>query len=93
MVALNKNSGKKDKRLPVTKSILTQMIMSTKFVLSHDYDISMYSAMFSIAYYACLRVGEYCVSTNANHVIKADQISVASDSHVKSIRIKFISKG
>ena len=35
----------------------------------------MHSAMFSIAYYACLRVGQYCVSNNAKHVLQYDQIS------------------
>ena len=89
MVALNKNNVT-DKRLPVTHLILIHLIHATRLVLSNDYEIAMYSAMFSVAYYACLRVGEYCVSNNDKHVLQYDQISMGQKpNNVRSIIVDF----
>ena len=89
MVALNKNNVT-DKRLPVTHLILIHLIHATRLVLSNDYEIAMYSAMFSVAYYACLRVGEYCVSNNDKHVLQYDLISTGQKpNNVRSIIVDF----
>ena len=90
LVSLNKLSPSADKRLPVTCVLLKQMINCITRVCHNEYDVAMFSAMLSFAYYACLRVGEYAISGNPDNVLQIDQITKISRNEKEcAIRVYF----
>jgi hypothetical protein len=78
MSSLHKISPTIDKRLPVTHNLLNTLISSIPNVCNSMYDIALYSAMFSIAYYACLRIGEYAMTGNSANVLKVEQVKLVT---------------
>ena len=45
-------------RLPITLIILQQLLNALPFILHSAYEIALYKSMYSLAFYACLRIGE-----------------------------------
>ena len=79
-----------DQRLPVNHSLLQNLIQALHSVASNQGDIYLYSAMFSLAYYACLRIGEVAVSTNTRNTLSVHPITkVFKKGSVCAIRIYF----
>ncbi|VDI07911.1 Hypothetical predicted protein [Mytilus galloprovincialis] len=63
-----------DMRLPITSTILNQLIDALKQTISNKYDQLLFKAMFTLAYHALLRIGEMTVNNkNYNHVISLSQ--------------------
>ena len=56
--SLHKGNLAADTRLPIDKNLLGKLIHATQFTTSSLYERSLFSAMFSLAYHAFLRVGE-----------------------------------
>ncbi|XP_052064929.1 uncharacterized protein LOC127704767 [Mytilus californianus] len=66
-----------DMRLPITSTILNQLIDALKQTISNRYDQILFKAMFTLAYHALLRIGEMTVNNkNYNHVISLSQTVV-----------------
>jgi integrase len=65
-----------DGRLPITKDILLRLINSLKFVTSSPYDQSMLSAMFCLAFYGFLRIGE--ITGSSANVLSVSNVSVVT---------------
>ena len=89
--SLLKAYGKQDKppatRKSITKDILVDLIQS----VSHNetgYTRKLYRAMLCVMYHGLLRCSEVTHNSKCNHNIKASQITLEHDSHVK---ISFIS--
>lgn len=55
---LKKLTGKSDTRLPITLSILEQLVQSLRFTCSSYFLRSLFKAMYLVAFHAFLRVGE-----------------------------------
>lgn len=66
-----------DSRLPITKDILIRLIDSVTFVTHLPYHQALLAAMFSLAFYAFLRVGEITGSTS--NVLLFNQITITSN--------------
>ncbi|CAG2208848.1 unnamed protein product [Mytilus edulis] len=66
-----------DMRLPITSTILNQLVDALKQTISNKYDQLLFKAMFTLAYHALLRIGEMTVNNkNYNHVISVSQAVV-----------------
>ena len=63
LVSCYKKYQKIDKRLPITMDILDKIIFATEHVLDNHYEITMFKAMFSLAFHAFLRIGEITVNS------------------------------
>ena len=62
-----RNCPSVDNRLPITKSILQQLIMALQTTTSSKYDLHLFRAMFSLAFHAFLRIGEMTDSSSSPH--------------------------
>ena len=90
MASVQKQAQSVDQRLPVSHSLLQKLIQALHSVASNQGDIYLYSAMFSLAYYACLRIGEVAVSTNTRNTLSIHQITkVFKKGSVCAIRVYF----
>ncbi len=58
-----------DVRLPISLPILQQLIDIIPRVVSNTYESSMYRAMFSLAFYAFLRIGELTYVNRGRHTL------------------------
>lgn len=58
LVSAQKSSHSYDKRLPITLPILRRLLHSLPVVASTPYFVTLYRAMYLLAFYALLRVGE-----------------------------------
>ena len=66
-----------DIRLPVTVAILHDLVRVSARLSSSSYDKHLYSAMFTTAFHALLRVGEYTKSSTAtNHALQIKNIEI-----------------
>lgn len=69
MVALHKSSSAKI-RLPISRELLHQLVNALTYVTSQVYQQKMFKAMFLLAFYAFLRVGE--LTNSANNLLVSD---------------------
>lgn len=65
-----------DKRQPITKPILKRLISVLPTMFESNYNVILISAMFTLAFFALLRVGEMSISKTANHTISLDDITI-----------------
>lgn len=92
MISLHKSSPCKDIRLPITRDVLQLLIKAVHRIESNEYNLLMFSAMFSLAYHACLRVGEYTMSANAKNVLQLKQVTTVKQGNLRqALRIHFAS--
>ena len=90
MIALHKKSPCIDKRRPITLPLLMTFISDLKIIQNTAYHIALYSAMYSLAYFACLRVGELATSNNKGNVLDLGQVTqVSSEGELWAIQISF----
>ena len=70
-----------DSRLPITRSILQRLISALNHTCSNPYYQAMYKAMFSIAFYGFLRVGEITknLGNNSSHCLQVSDIHQNTD--------------
>ena len=96
---------KPDTRLPVTAAILGSIIAATTHVCSSNYEAVLFSSMFSLAYFALLRVSELtAVGGSKSSSLKPTHIEVArkriiitiskskSDQYAKSVKLQLNAK-
>ena len=79
MTGVRKGNVTMDTRLPITLPLLQRLCLSLKETCSSQYDRIMFQAMFSLAFFAFLRVGEITVSqARVQNVINLSQIHFQS---------------
>jgi hypothetical protein len=77
-----------DSRLPITKSILHQLVSNLSNITSALYNIKLFKSMFLLAFHAFLRVGEITTDSRSHvNVLHVDQVT--SHSSDDSIVIEF----
>lgn len=91
MAALHKNSPCVDKRQPITLPLLQKLISDLPTTQDCAYQVALYSAMYSLAYFACLRVGELVNSNNKSNTLQLNQVTQLScNGETTAIRIYFL---
>ena len=82
--------GVEDSRKPITLELLVKLINSLQFVCSSNYEYTLFRSMFSLTFFALLRIGEITVSNNTRHVINKGDINVSRhDLQVIKLTIPF----
>lgn len=82
--------GKFEKKLkPITKHLLWKMIDNIPFCASSKFANIMYTALFLLAFHACLRAGEVVQSSNKSHTIQIQQVTTIKHKSRTAIRIQF----
>jgi hypothetical protein len=83
-----------DCRLPITPTILHQLVQCLPHSFSDGYLVMLLSAMFLLAFHACLRVGEMtvCNPDKPQHAIHLKDVSVRSGSSSGSKALQIILK-
>lgn len=69
-------SANADKRQPITKKVLGKLVSVLPHLFDSIYNITLIRAMFTLAFFALLRVGEITVTSVANHTISDNDITV-----------------
>ena len=70
-----KMSGKRPIRKPITLNLLHALIFEVGRRSSSVYEATLFKALFSVMYYAALRVGEVGWSGTSKHALRADGVS------------------
>ena len=69
-------SSSADKRRPITLDILKQLMQHLPYVFHNRYNINLFKSMFTLAFFALLRVGEMTVTTSAQHTLLKKNVTV-----------------
>lgn len=83
---LSKLNPKKDRRLPITPSVLRTLLHRLPFVCKSLYESKLFSAAFSLAFHGFLRVGEITATSAdlTSRVLSLDDVKISSDkSHLR----------
>ena len=75
-----------DTRLPITKVLLGKILNIIPVVTKNNFELQLFRAVYSLAFYGFLRVGELTVGgkNNSNHVICIEDTKINSD-HIEII--------
>ena len=86
----NKIGFRLDNRLPVTLPILHKLLHSIPSVVDSDYNVALFKAMFSLAFFAFLRIGEITTDSSPKHniTLQLDQLAFSVDSSNVDIALK-----
>ena len=88
LASVNKINPSLDPRLPITLNILHQLIQALPQVVNNYYHIILLRAMFLVAFYGLMRVGEIAYSSDTeNPTIALDQITFFRNHFVIKIKI------
>jgi len=63
-----------DKLKPLSFEVLAQMLPQVKAVTNGRFEKTLFKAVFTLAYSACLRVSEYAISNNDEHTLRVDNV-------------------
>lgn len=86
-----KLSARVDVRLPITLPILHKILTLSPDISLSGYELCLFRAMCSLAFHACLRVGEMVVTNNTNPVLSFADVTQLFDAsnNVISLRVTF----
>ena len=76
LIGYKKRSSQSDKRRPITVQILKRLIKALPRLLHSNYNVHLFCAMFSLSFFALLRVGEIAISTAASHTLRRSDVKV-----------------
>ena len=90
LISVQKNSNTPDKRLPITLPLLRKLVSILPKVVLSKFDILLFQAMFLLAFYALLRVGEMSITKygSANVIQFHDITLVRSNMKVSGILLQ-----
>ena len=77
LLGIRKISKRIDARLPITIDILGSLSSSLDHLSMHMYDKILLRAMFSLAFFAFMRVGEFTVSQAPQHTLQLADVKLA----------------
>lgn len=89
-----KKPQKPDIRCPISIELLKKIILSLRYVCSSQYEAGMFSAAFSLAFFAMLRVSEITINSkldNNSHALNYEDIQVDSVNNPTELRVKISS--
>lgn len=95
IVQMRKGYGKLgsrlDSRLPITLPILNRILESSAVICHTPYDRCLFQAMCSLAFFACMRVGEFTWTTTQERgsLIQLHQLTQLVDANHRVISLKF----
>jgi hypothetical protein len=75
-----------DCRQPISIDLLEKLLSCLPVTCSSSYQVSLYSAMFVIAFFALLRISEFTIDRKGHHVIMLRDVSVSC--HFISLTIR-----
>lgn len=80
-----------DSRLPITLPILNRILESSVEICSTPYDRRLFQAMCSLAFFACMRVGEFTGTTSRKigPLVQLHQLTQLVDANQRVISLKF----
>lgn len=80
-----------DSRLPITLPILNRILESSAVICHTPYDRCLFQAMCSLAFFACMRVGEFTWTTTQERgsLIQLHQLTQLVDANHRVISLKF----
>lgn len=76
----NTQPSRFDERLPITKYILIGLITALKCCAPSTYEILLYTSMYSLMYYGCLRASEVMMSDSPHHNLEVKNVVMAGTS-------------
>jgi hypothetical protein len=88
-------SSKKDARLPIAKDILIKLMNALPFVIQNVDNQLLLKAMFALAFYAFLRIGEITTKHNLNgsEVLQVSNVSFnAEDKDINGLSVHLLPK-
>ena len=89
LVSAHKTAQSPDKRLPITIPILRSLLLSLPQVVGTPFEVKLYKAMFLLAFFALLRVGEMATTKYGKaNILQLHNIEILwANALVKGIRI------
>lgn len=80
-----------DSRLPITLPILNRILESSDEICHTPYDNCLFQAMCSLAFFACMRVGEFTwtATRERGSLIQLHQLTKLVDANQRAISLKF----
>ena len=85
----SKLTNQPDIRLPVSRTMLKNMVQSLNQIFEASYEQNLYAAMLSLAFHALLRIGEYTTTGCQNqHTIQLSQVRLLfKDAILNELRV------
>ena len=82
LAGAKKLAAKPDTRLPITPTVLHQIVNATPFIVSSHYVRCMLQSMFLLCFHAFLRIGEITIHSKAWHefVIQVSDVTISTSS-------------
>lgn len=84
-------SSKKQALLPITETILKDIVKAVPHCVQGPYNVSLYKALFLLSFYACLRAGEAVHSTTSAHTLQFEQVQEIETPKGIGFKIQFLS--
>lgn len=86
---LSRLNDRVDSRLPISPELLVKIIQTLPLVCSSSYESALFAALFSVAYYGFLRVGELVVANKSDfgHALLAHNVSVCDSQDMVQIKL------
>ena len=78
-------------RLPIQIGLLELILFEVQRIFTQGYIISLYQALFAMAYYGLMRISELATGTEGNHYIRAKDVHVGSNKN-KILLVLYTSK-
>jgi hypothetical protein len=76
---------KNDNRLPITDILLIRMVQSLNSVISVPYYRALFRAMFAVAFFGLMRIGEITKTNQGQNVLQLGQVKISKDKVVITI--------
>ena len=80
LAAITKLDGRGDSRLPINPIILCQLVQAASVVTNDSYHAILLKAMFVVAFYGLMRVGEIALAQHKNPVLQLHQVTLTPSS-------------
>ena len=89
LVGIGRIDKRKDVRMPITLNILNKVVQALPIVCSSIFEATLFAALFTIAFFGFLRVGELVVYsvTNLGHAISRSNLKYISDPRMLEIKL------
>ena len=89
LLAIKRKSSVSEGRRSITKTILDKALVALRNVTSSSYNQKLYSCLFLIMYYACLRISEVAIAKHSQHTLMVGDVKLANSKlsiHLKSYK-------
>ena len=84
--AVAKRSQSSDTRLPITRTLLHSLGSKIQAVYLDNYTQLLFKAMFYVAWYGCLRVGEFTLTPKSEHCISLADLTFTENAFLLNLK-------